>query len=217
MLYDIASGALVALFDADELTRIRTAAVTALAGNAMLAEPPREVALIGTGFEAIGHLRLMAHVWPLERAVVYSPNADRRARCAVEMSHELGIDVTAAASEADALRDRAVVVLATKSKTPVIDGANLAAGSVVLSIGSTRLDLRELDDVSPARASMVVADDPRMIRLESADIAEGISAGILDPGRIVALSAFRRGTRPERDQRTGTIAVPNRSVPRYKT
>ena len=196
LLYDVASGALLALFDADELTRIRTAAVTALAGNALLAAPPRELALIGTGFEALGHLRLMAHVWPLERVFVYSPNVERRTRFAETMSSELQIDVVACTSDAEALRDHRAVVLATKSKTPVLDGRHLAPGSVVLSIGSTRLDLRELDDAALRRATFVVADEPQMIQLESADIVEAIAAGVLDPASIAALSSLRRSGRP---------------------
>jgi len=196
MLYDVASGALLALFDADELTRVRTAAVTALAGQAMVAAPPTTLGLIGSGFEAVGHLRMCAHVWPLQTVRVFSPSAARRERFASAMSRELGIEVIASPSMPDALRGQPVVVLATKAKTPVIDGSELAAGCVVLSIGSTRLDLRELDQPSVARASVVVADDPQMVLLESADIAESIAAGVLDPARIVALSAYRRGKRP---------------------
>jgi alanine dehydrogenase len=196
MLYDVATSELLALFDADELTRLRTAAVTALAGQALVREAPSELGLIGTGFEAVGHLRMMAHVWPLKRVRVFSPNEARRTRFAELMSSELGIEVVASSSEREALVSQRVVVLATKAKTPVIDGANLTAGCVVLSIGSTRLDLRELDNESLRRASIVVADDPQMVKLESADIAETITAGLLDPARIVALSAYRRQPPP---------------------
>jgi len=192
LLYDVRSGGLLALFDADELTRVRTAAVTALAGIAMVDSPPTKLGLIGTGFEAVGHLRMLAGLWPLEDVMVYSPNAQRRGRFAELMSRELGISVTAAASSGEALRGQSVVVLATKAKVPVIDGSDLAPGAVVLSIGSTRLDLRELDNASLARASVVVVDDPEMVKLESADIAETIAAGLLDPERIQALSACRR-------------------------
>jgi alanine dehydrogenase len=192
MLYDVETGALLALFDADELTRLRTAAVTALAAQALVREAPVEMGLIGTGFEAVGHLRMMAHLWPLARVRVFSPNEQRRTRFAELMTRELGLDVVATSSEREALAGQRVVVLATKAKTPVIDGANLAPGSVVLSIGSTRLDLRELDDESLRRAAIVVADDPQMVKLESGDIAETIASGSLDPARIVALSAYRR-------------------------
>lgn len=207
MLYDVATGGLLALFDADELTRLRTAAVTALAGVAMVSEPPKRLGLIGSGFEAVGHLRACAHAWPLERAAVFSPNAERRARFAAAMSRELGIEVVAVATADDAVRDQPVVVLATKAKQPVLDGTKLAAGCAVLSIGSTRLDLRELDQPSVKRATLIVADDPQMIQLESADIAESIAAGVLDPGQIVALSAFRRGGRPAAPSASGDLTI----------
>jgi ornithine cyclodeaminase/alanine dehydrogenase len=196
MLYDVETSELLAMFDADELTRLRTAAVTALAGRALVHNAPTELGLIGTGFEAVGHLRMMAHIWPLARVRVFSPSEARRTRFAELMSSELGIDVVATASEREALVGQRVVVLATKAKTPVIDGANLATGSAVLSIGSTRLDLRELDNESLRRASIVVADDPQMVKLESGDIAETITAGLLDPARIVALSAYRHKAPP---------------------
>jgi len=207
MLYDVATGGLLALFDADELTRLRTAAVTALAGVAMVAAPPTTLGLIGTGFEAVGHLRMCAHVWPLARVHVFSPNAERRTRFASAMARELGIEVLAAERADEAVRDQPVVVLATKAKQPVLDGTKLAPGCVVLSIGSTRRDLRELDQPSVARARLIVADDPQMIQLESADIAESIAAGLLRPGQIVALSAFRRGTGPAAPSASGDLTI----------
>lgn len=207
LLYEVSTGALLALFDADELTRLRTAAVTALAGQAMVATPPATLGLIGTGFEAVGHLRMCAHIWPLRRVAVFSPHAERRRRFAAELSRELQIEVVAADSAADALRDQPVVVLATKATQPVIDSADLAPGTVVLSIGSTRLDFRELDQPSLGRATIVVADDPQMIQLESADIAESIAAGVFDPRLIVALSAYRRGARPATTAAHGDVAI----------
>jgi ornithine cyclodeaminase/alanine dehydrogenase-like protein (mu-crystallin family) len=154
LLYQVDTGALLAMFDADELTRIRTAATTALAGLQMCATPPERMGLIGTGFEAVGHLRTMAHIWPLRTVHAYSPNAERRERFAAQMSAELKIDVKAVATSREALAGMPCVVLATKAKQAVVDGADFAPGAVVLSIGSTRLDLRELDDRSLERAAV---------------------------------------------------------------
>ena len=81
LLYDVKTGGLIALFDADELTRVRTAAVTALAGQAMVKAPPASLGLIGTGFEAVGHLRMLAGVWPLKN--VHGVQPARRAPSAV--------------------------------------------------------------------------------------------------------------------------------------
>jgi ornithine cyclodeaminase/alanine dehydrogenase len=193
LLYDIATGELLAMFDADELTRLRTAAVTALAGRLMCAAPPKRVGLVGSGFEAVGHLRMFADLWPLEEAVVFSPNAERREQFARAMSAELGLKVVAAASADEALADQRCVILATKAKNPVIDGAALAPGTVVLSIGSTRLDLRELDDRSMERASCVVVDGTEQVIAESADIAEALQKGILERAQLVDLAALGAG------------------------
>ncbi len=194
LLYEIETGALIAVFDADELTRIRTAATTALAGSKMCATAPDEIAMIGTGFEAVGHLRMFAHMWPLKRAYAYSPNAERRETFAAQMSAELKIDVIACETSREALANRACVVLATKSKSPVIDGADFAPGAVVLSIGSTRLDLRELDDTTLARAAVLVVDDVENVLAESADIAENMMHGNLTREMLLPLSALVTGT-----------------------
>ena len=174
LLYQVDTGALLAMFDADELTRIRTAATTALAGLQMCATPPDEMGLIGTGFEAVGHLRMMAHIWPLRTVHAYSPNAERRERFAAQMSAELKID-------------------ATKAKLAVVDGADFAPGAVVLSIGSTRLDLRELDDRSLERAAVVVVDDTDAVLAESADIADNMKNGNLTREHLLPLSALVDG------------------------
>ena len=181
------------MFDADELTRIRTAATTALAGLHMCATPPAEIGLIGTGFEAIGHLRMCAHVWPLRTVHVHSPNAVRREAFATRMSAELGINVVPVATSREALAGKACVVLATKAKMPVIDGADFAPGAVVLSIGSTRLDLRELDDTTLARAAVLVVDDIEAVLSESADIAVNLKNGNLSREHLLPLSALVAG------------------------
>jgi ornithine cyclodeaminase/alanine dehydrogenase len=190
LLYDIATGALLATFDADELTRIRTAATTALAGELMCDVPPSDLAIIGTGFEAVGHLRMFAHMWPLRTVYAYSPNAERREKFAAQMSAELKIDVIPCATSREALAGRACVVLATKSKQPVIDGADFALRAVVLSIGSTRLDLRELDDTTLARAEVLVVDDVENVLAESADIAQNITNGNLTREQLLPLSTL---------------------------
>jgi ornithine cyclodeaminase/alanine dehydrogenase-like protein (mu-crystallin family) len=203
LMYEVKSGELLATFDADELTRLRTAATTALAGRLMCNKAPAQLGLIGSGFEAVGHVRMFADLWPLERVTVFSPSRERCERFATAISAELGIEVTVAATADEAIRDQACVVLATKAKSPVIDGNALSPGTVVLSIGSTRLDLRELDDRTLERAAVVVADDALQVMLESADIAETLKSGALDERRIIGLSRLIAGEE-----------LPNPGIPR---
>lgn len=188
LLYDVASGQLLATFDADELTRLRTAAYTLVAGELLGAAEHRQLGLVGSGFEATGHLRLMARRWPVKQALVYSRSAERRTGFAARMTDELGIDVRAV----DTLREATgtpLVVLATKSREPVIDGAHIAPGAVVLSIGSTRPDLRELDRATLARAGTLLVDDDRQVRLESGDVIDALGCGALPGERVVPAAA----------------------------
>ncbi|MGY1812281.1 ornithine cyclodeaminase family protein [Blastococcus sp. SYSU D00820] len=192
LLYSVASGELLGIFDADELTRLRTATYTAVAAELMVEAPPRRLAVVGSGFEAEGHLRALARMWSLDSVQVYSPSPERRAAFADRMSQELGLAVQPAAGVDDAVADAEVVVLATKATQPVLDGAALRRGTTVLSIGSTRPDLRELDRTTMLRSATVVVDDPTQVLAESGDIIAGCADGDLDPGRLVAVSRLAR-------------------------
>ena len=189
LLYQVKTGELLALLDADELTRLRTGATTALAARCMVDTPPDRLGVVGSGFEAVGQLRALAGLWALDRVTVFSPNEQRRTAFAEHMADELGTEVVPVGSSADATSDQQVVVRATKATEPVVDGATFAPGAVVLSTGSTRLVLRELDRATLARAGTVVGDDPDQLVLDSGDVADAIESGALLEERLVPLAS----------------------------
>src|SRR3954469_11851386 len=196
LLYHQSDGELLALLDAGEVTRLRTAATTALAGTILQPVPQAELALIGSGFEATGHLRTFARVWPLERVWAYSPSAERRRAFADRMSEELGVEVMAAPSCADACESAMTVLLATKAREPVLEASHLRPGAVVLSIGSTRPSLRELDRATLARTAALLVDDLGAVRQESGDIIDAIDNGVLEPDQMLSLGMALRGAAP---------------------
>lgn len=191
LVHSTASGELVGVLDAEEVTRLRTAAITALAAGILQPEPPRELGLIGTGFEAEGHLRLLARLWPVETVSVYSRSSARREEFARSLSAELGVRIVPAPSAAEAVGAAATTVLATKSREPVVDGDDFPRRAVVLSIGSTRPDLRELDRRSFERAAAVLVDDPEQVSLESGDVIEATATGAIESRRLVSMGSGR--------------------------
>jgi ornithine cyclodeaminase/alanine dehydrogenase len=204
LLYDRATTELRAVLDADEVTRRRTAATTAVAGEMLVTEAPTEIGLLGTGFEAEAHLQTFAHLWPLERVLVFSRNPERRKAFAARFSDYLDIDIRPMDSSAAAVGRVPVSILATKAATPVVDGTVFPREAVVLSIGSTRPDLRELDDATLARTGTLLVDDATQVERECGDVMSAMAAGALDHSRIVSLaqaaqnpSLLSRGT--ERD------------------
>lgn len=188
LVYDRCSGELIAMLDADEITRRRTAATTAVAGEMLSPDGATEIALVGTGFEAEGHLRLVASRWPLERVLLYSRSRARRESFARQMADELGVDVRAVERVEDAIANAPLAILATKSTVPVVAGEAFRPGAVVLSIGSTRPDLRELDNATLARAAVLLCDDAVQVCSESGDIREGLASGALISERIVSMA-----------------------------
>lgn len=198
LVYDRATSALVGLLDAEEITKLRTAATTALAAQILQPEPQRELGLVGTGFEAGGHLSAFADLWPLESVRVFSPSHERREAFAERASARLGIDVRATDSAGAACAFGSTVVLATKSETPVVVGADFPPGHVVLSIGSTRPDLRELDRATLARTAALLVDDPVQVGLESGDIIDALGSGALTPEHVVGMGQALDADPPER-------------------
>ncbi len=195
LLYDAGSGELLAVMDAAQITQMRTAGVAVLAAQHMLDGPVGVLGVLGSGYEARGLLAAMAAAFPFTEAVVYSPRRASREAFAAEMRARIGRPVVAVDS-ADAVVARApVLVLATKSAEPVLDGRRVLPGATVLSTGSTRLDLRELDVESLRRARWVIVDSVRGVHAESGDVRAALDAGVLTPDRLVPLADVLRDGR----------------------
>ena len=109
VLFDPQTGAPVCVLDAGEITRIRTAAASALATEA-LARPDasRLLAVLGTGEQAESHIRAISASRPLSRIVVWGRNPEHAARLADKFAardepwrSRVAPDVQSAVAEAD--------------------------------------------------------------------------------------------------------------------
>jgi ornithine cyclodeaminase len=72
LLFEPEHGSLVAIMDASTITAIRTAAVTAVATDALARKDARTLGIIGSGVQAGTHLESIRLVRPLERVFVWS-------------------------------------------------------------------------------------------------------------------------------------------------
>lgn len=187
LLYRQPTGELIGVLDASEITSMWRAATTALAGEMLCRGGVSRLGLVGTGAEAESHLRLFSKLWRLETVSVYGPNRERRNQFARCMSNELGLEVRPAPSAVEAVRCAPMSLLATRAPEPVVDGRAFPPGAVVLSIGSTRPDSRELDAVALRRAGTLLVDDARRVAVESGDVIEALASGLLDPNHILSM------------------------------
>lgn len=190
-LFDLETMALAALIDGNRITGIRTAATAAVAVDAAAAKKPLRVAVLGSGFEANGLLSALAAVRAVESAQVFSPTPANRERYAADFV-AAGMAIKPAESAQQAVEGADVVLCAARSRdeVPVLRGEWLAPGTIVVSIGSTLPEQREVDEQVIDRACVIVADMPEEVAHDTGDMLAAARAGIDFSPRLVSLADF---------------------------
>jgi alanine dehydrogenase len=198
-LFDQNSAELVALLDGNSITGYRTAATSALAADLLAVPGPLTVAALGSGFEAMKHVRALAAVRDLASVRVYSPRPESRARFAAAFA-DLPAPVLPADSPELAVANASLIICAARSydETPVFLGEWLAEGITVVSIGSTVPEQREVDPATFARADTVIADLPEEILYDTGDLIAARDAGVEVGGKIASLADMVSGRHPGR-------------------
>jgi len=199
-LYD-ASGALVALIEADKLGQLRTGATTGVAVESMAVPQVTEMGLFGAGWQAQSQLAAIAAVRPIKVAYVYSRNEKKRNDFAELMSAQLGIEVRPVDRPQEAAEDLPIVVTATTSREPVFDGSWLAEGTLVCAVGSNWLTRAEIDSTVVRRADNIVCDSIKACQIEAGDFVESLEKGIFDWTRAVDLCDVVTGKATARNTR----------------
>jgi alanine dehydrogenase len=169
-LYDINTGDLLAMIEADYMGQIRTGAASGVATKYLARRDAHTAAIIGTGGQARTQLEGIAAVRKLESARVYGRNPERRQKFAHEMTERLGIPVQPAESAAEAVRDVDVICTATTASQPVLHGEDLSAGMHINAIGANQAQKRELDYQAVAAADVIVVDSVEQSRQEAGDL-----------------------------------------------
>ena len=170
LLFSTEDGSPVAMLAANALGQIRTGAASGVATRYMARTDASTVAIIGSGSQAQTQLAAVAAVRPIERALVYSRNAERREAFAQRMSQSLGVDVRPAESAHDAVAEAAVVCAITNSREPVFDGDSLSPGTHVNAAGSNHWMRREVDETTIRRSDVVVVDDVEDAKIECGEL-----------------------------------------------
>jgi alanine dehydrogenase len=169
-LYEMATGDLLALIEADYMGQLRTGAASGVATKYLARKNARVAAIVGTGRQAKTQLEAIAAVRKLESARAYGRDAAKREKFCKERSERLGIPVHPCATAAEAVRGADVVCIATTAAQPVVSGADLAPGAHINAIGANHAHKRELDDEVVASADIIVVDSVEQSRQEAGDL-----------------------------------------------
>jgi alanine dehydrogenase len=170
LLYEMATGDLVAQIEADYMGQLRTGAASGVATKFMARRDARVAAIIGTGGQARTQLEAMAGVRKLEMARVYGRDASRREKFCSDMAERLRIPVYATGSAAQAIEGADIVCTATTASHPVVTGLDIVAGMHINAIGVNHAHKQELDEAVVSRADLIAVDSIEQSRQEAGDL-----------------------------------------------
>ena len=185
-VYDATSGVQLAEVDGEWLTAVRTAASTAVATDILAKETVRTLGIFGSGMQAKAHVPALMSIRSFQKVLVYSRDKGRRESFARSISHDYGIKTEATDSPHPVANEADVIVTATTSNTPVLDGGLVRTGALVNAIGSADAGAREVDTALVKR-SRVVVDSRAQALATYGDVVIPIREGEISDSEIIEL------------------------------
>ncbi|MGH9745944.1 MAG: ornithine cyclodeaminase family protein [Candidatus Acidiferrales bacterium] len=197
-LFQVQSGDLVALVEADYLGQMRTGAASGVATRILSRADSQVAAVIGTGLQARTQLEAISAVRNLSEARACGRDPKRREAFAAEMTARLQLPVKAVASAEEAVRGADIVIASTTSTNPVVEGRWLKPGVHINAIGANFPQKRELDGDAVTRSDVIAVDSREQSRVESGDLIHAFGENAEKWGGVRELADIVGGKVPGR-------------------
>jgi ornithine cyclodeaminase/alanine dehydrogenase-like protein (mu-crystallin family) len=177
-LLNRATGEPLAVMDGRVITEMRTAAVSAVALDALGSPAVGSLGILGSGVQARSHVQALGMVRPGLRDIrIWS-----RSRANAE---RLAAEVGGRATNIEEAAQADVVLTVTSSPVPVLEGRWLGLHSLVLAVGAVGARLRELDD-EVMQSSLIVAESRSCAERESGDVQLSGNRVDVEIGEIIS-------------------------------
>lgn len=144
-LFETKTGGLLASFDADMITAIRTAAVSALMTDLLATKNATNLCLLGSGKQAEMHLEAICEVRVIQNVTIWSQNESRAAAfCDKVSSKYKDIKFTICRSVEDATAAADIICTVTAARQPILQNQSLKERVHINAVGACAPDAREL-------------------------------------------------------------------------
>lgn len=150
LLFSARTGELLLSADASEITRLRTAAVSALATDRLSRADSRVLAVLGSGVQAHAHVEALRLVRPFGEVRIFARDEGRGRAFADEVRGEYFGTVREAVRGAD------VICTTTAAVEPLLFAGDVAAGTHINAVGACRPNHREVDGALVRGAAVIV-------------------------------------------------------------
>ncbi len=181
LLHDGETGELLAVMNASAITAIRTAAVSAVATDALARKEATVLAIIGAGVQARSHLEAMPLVRDVREIRLFSRTREK----AESLRRAGGERVRLTGSIEEAVRGADIIVTATSAKEPILRREWISDGAHINAVGSSISTARELDSATVAASSLFVDASESTVN-ESGDYLFALRDGAIGERHIRA-------------------------------
>ncbi len=205
LLFDADTGALRAVIEAFALGQLRTAGTAALATDRLASADASQMAIVGTGKQAMGQVAAVASVRCLAGVRAFSRDPERRREFARRVTDELGLPCATSSSVTEAVDGADVVTLVTRATEPVLQEEMLPLGVHINAVGAIDLQRREFEPKILARCASVVTDSQAQARHLSSELREFYGAGPDPWDGVRSLGDVVRGESTGRDSEDITL------------
>jgi len=154
MLFDAKHGQPLMLFDALEVTAIRTAAVSAVATKLLSRKNSSILAIIGSGEQAKRHIEAMLLVRNIKQINIWSRSEKNAKHLVNEMSGEYNIPIHIKKNVQMAVENADIICTVTAAKEPIVMGEWIGAGTHINAVGSSTATSRELDTAAMVKSKL---------------------------------------------------------------
>jgi ornithine cyclodeaminase len=185
VLFRRGDGEVACIADAEEITKIRTAAASAVATDALARLDAKCLALFGCGAQAESHLRAISQVRRLEQVLIWGRSPKSAHDFASRMAAETNLVIRAIESAEEAASNADIICTVTSSQTPVLFGKWVRPGTHVNAVGSSRSGPIEVDQALVVK-SRYIADSRRSALAAASEFLAARDAGLIRDDHIVA-------------------------------
>jgi ornithine cyclodeaminase len=185
VLFDAKHGQPLMMFDATEITAIRTAAVSALATRALSRENSERLAIIGAGEQAQRHIESILLVRKIKEIRIWNRNEANAEALSKKIAARRSIDIQVTKTVQQAVEQADIVCTVTASRQPLLNGDWISNGSHINAVGSSTPFSRELDSTAVVRGALFT-DRYESIFKEAGDFLIPKEEGVITDAHVKA-------------------------------
>ena len=178
MLFDAKHGQPLMLFDALEITAIRTAAASAVATKFLSGKNSSTLAIIGSGEQAKRHIEAILLVRKIKQINIWSRSRQNASKLAEETSSKYKIAVHSTETAKEAVANADIICTVTSSGRPVVAAEWITAGAHINAVGSSTPVARELDTATIIK-SKLFTDRYESLLMEAGDFLIPKKEGVI--------------------------------------